>query len=175
MSGHLLLVTGGARSGKSRYALERAAASPERVLFVATGVSTDDEMAERIAHHRAERPVAWTTVEVPHGIVAAIRGALAGHGCVLFEDLGSLVANLLVERTATEDEIRAELEALLALRHEHALDLIIISSEVGLGLVPPTRLGRLFRDALGRLNQATAAAADEVVLLVAGLPLHLKG
>ena len=175
MSGHLLLVTGGARSGKSRYALDRAIATSEHVLYVATGVRTDDEMADRIARHRAERPSGWTTLEVPHGVAAAIRGALAGHGCLLLEDLGSLITNLLVERSAQEDEIRAELDALLAVRQKSALDLIIVSPEVGLGLVPPTRLGRQFRDALGSLNQATAAAADEVVLLVAGLPLHLKG
>jgi adenosylcobinamide kinase/adenosylcobinamide-phosphate guanylyltransferase len=175
VSGHLLLVTGGARSGKSRYAFDRAATSAERVLYIATGVSTDDEMAARIARHRAERPAAWTTLEVSHGIAPAIRGALADHRCLLVEDLGSLVTNLIVELSANEAEIQVELDGLLALRQEQAIELIIVSPEVGLGLVPPTPLGRLFRDALGRVNQIVAAAADEVVLVVAGLPLHLKG
>lgn len=175
MSGRLLLVTGGARSGKSRYALGRAVASSGGVLFVATGVATDAEMAERIERHRAERPPGWATLEARYDLAAAISGALAGERTVVVEDLATLVSNLLVERAPDEAGVRAEVEALLRVARESAADWIVVSSEVGLGLVPATPLGRRFRDLLGTANQLVAAAADEAVLMVSGLPLRLKG
>jgi adenosylcobinamide kinase/adenosylcobinamide-phosphate guanylyltransferase len=175
VSGRLLLVTGGARSGKSRYALERAREVGGQVLFAATGVATDDEMAERIARHRAERPAAWATVEARFDLAAALAPRLADARAVVIEDLGTLVSNLMVERTADEAAVRAEIEALLGLARGSPADWIVVSSEVGLGLVPPTPLGRAFRDLLGTANQLVASAADDVVLMVAGLPLRLKG
>jgi adenosylcobinamide kinase/adenosylcobinamide-phosphate guanylyltransferase len=175
VSGRLLLVTGGARSGKSRYALGRAAASSGGVLFVATGVATDAEMTERIERHRAERPPGWATLEARYDLAAAISGALAGERTVLVEDLATLVSNLLVERATDEAGVRAEVEALLRVARESAADWIVVSNEVGLGLVPATPLGRRFRDLLGTANQLVAAAADEAVLMVSGLPLRLKG
>jgi adenosylcobinamide kinase/adenosylcobinamide-phosphate guanylyltransferase len=175
VSGRLLLITGGARSGKSRFARERAAARDGSVLFVATGVETDAEMAARIARHRAERPSAWATLEARWDVASAIRGRLSGEGCVLLDDLASLVSNLVVERSAGEQQVMAEVEGLVGLAIESSLELIVVTQEAGLGLVPPTTLGRRFRDLVGFANQAMAAAADEVVLLVAGLPLRLKG
>lgn len=174
MSGRVLLVTGGARSGKSRYALGRARADGESTLFVATGVSTDEEMAERIARHRAERPPDWRTLEARHGLGPAVELELAGERRVLVEDLATLVSNLLVERDADEKAVRAEVEALLRVARFRALELIVVTNEVGLGVVPPSPLGRRFRDLLGLANQQAAAEADEVVLLVSGLPLRLK-
>ena len=174
MSGRLLLVTGGARSGKSHYAQRRAAESGQPVLFVATGVATDEEMAARIDRHRAERPADWRTLEARFDLATAIGTPRPEERCVLVEDLGTLVTNLLVERSADEEIVRAEVENLLRLGREHELDLILVSNEVGLGVVPPSLLGRRFRDLLGTANQHVAAAADEVMLLVAGLPLRLK-
>jgi adenosylcobinamide kinase / adenosylcobinamide-phosphate guanylyltransferase len=174
MSGRLVLITGGARSGKSRFARERAAAGGSPVLFVATGLATDPEMAARIARHRAERPAEWTTLEARYDLASALRGRLSGERCVLLDDLAALVSNLLVERSAGEREVLAEVEELLGLARECSLELIVVSQEVGLGLVPSTALGRQFSDLVGCANQAMAAAADEVVLLVAGLPLRLK-
>jgi adenosylcobinamide kinase/adenosylcobinamide-phosphate guanylyltransferase len=175
VSGRLVLVTGGARSGKSRFARERAAAGAGPVLFVATGLATDDEMAARIQRHRAERPAEWTTLEARCELAAAIRGRLGGERCVLLDDLATLVSNLLLERSAGEDEVLAEVHGLLELVRSRPLELIVVSQEVGLGLVPSTALGRQFRDLVGFANQAMAAAADEVLLLAAGLPLRLKG
>ena len=175
MSGRLLLVTGGARSGKSRYAQQRARELGGRTLFVATGVATDDEMAERIARHRAERPVDWVTLEAQVDLAAAIAAHWRGEGCVLVEDLGTLVTNLLVEREAGASQVGREVERLIDLPAQRQGLLIVVSQEVGLGLVPSTPLGRAFRDLLGLANQTLAAAADEVVMVVAGLPLRLKG
>jgi adenosylcobinamide kinase / adenosylcobinamide-phosphate guanylyltransferase len=175
VSGRLVLVTGGTRSGKSRYALNRALAWGEQVLFVATGVVTDAEMEQRIARHRAERPAGWQTLEARYELGPAIVAAASGLRGVLVEDLATLVSNLLVERDADEAAIEAEITALLAARWELTADLIFVTNEVGLGLVPGSPLGRRFRDLLGLANQAAAAAADEVVLVVAGLPLRLKG
>lgn len=174
MSGRLLLITGGARSGKSRYALARAEAAGPRVLFVATGVVTDEEMRARIARHRAERPAGWTTLELRHGVAPAVRAAAPRHTLVLLEDLASLVSNLLIERSADEQLVSAETDELVALARE-GRPVIVVTNEVGLGVVPPSELGRRFRDLLGLANQRVAAAADEVVLLVSGLPLSLKG
>jgi adenosylcobinamide kinase/adenosylcobinamide-phosphate guanylyltransferase len=171
----LLLVTGGARSGKSRYAQQRAREVGRRTLYVATGVATDDEMAERIARHRAERPADWTTLEARLEVAAAIAERWRGEGCVLLEDLGTLVTNLLVERAADAREVGQEVERLIALPALRPTLLIVVSQEVGLGLVPSTPLGRAFRDLLGVANQTLAAAADEVIMVVAGLPLRLKG
>jgi adenosylcobinamide kinase/adenosylcobinamide-phosphate guanylyltransferase len=170
-----VLVTGGARSGKSRFALERARAQRGPTLFVATAVATDAEMAARIRAHQAERPDSWQTLEARYGLAAAIERAWAGQPCILVEDVGTLVTNLLVERRAEQAAVAAEVEALIGLLDERPVELIVVGNEVGLGLVPSTPLGRAFRDLAGLANQLLAAAADEVVMLVAGLPLRLKG
>ena len=174
MNGRLILVSGGLRSGKSRYALERAAAERGPVLFVATGVATDPDMAERIARHRAERPPAWRTLEARYNLKTAIEGALADERTVLVEDLGTLVTNLIVERDAADEAVEAEVDGLIALPAGCRVRLLVVSNEVGWGLVPTTPLGRRFADLLGRANQRLAAQADEVVVVVAGLPLRLK-
>lgn len=175
MSGRLTLITGGARSGKSRYAIEAAIAANDPVLVVATGVITDGEMAARIENHRAERPASWRVLEVRYDIASALREAWRTERCLLLEDLPTLISNLLVERSAGQTEVEAELKSLLCFAQERSMDLIVVSGEVGLGIVPEGRLSRQFRDLLGRANQLVAAAADRVMLLVAGLPVQLKG
>ena len=166
--GRLTLVLGGARSGKSRYAEGRAAQAA--VLFVATAQPLDAEMAARIAAHRADRPATWRTLEAPAKVVVV--------------DCLTLLANNLFAMGEVEDraahrraeaELLAEVEGLIQLHSGSHADWIVISNELGLGLVPPNPLGRAYRDALGRANQHLAQAADEVILMVAGLPLWLRG
>jgi adenosylcobinamide kinase/adenosylcobinamide-phosphate guanylyltransferase len=161
-----VLVLGGARSGKSAFAERIAAECGEPVLYVATGLPLDDEMAERIRRHQARRSSAWRTLEEPRHVADAVQAQLGDARTVLLEDLTLLLSNVSV----AEDVARAEIDALFGLP-AHA---VLVSNEVGMGIVPEYPLGRAFRDALGRLNQHAAATADEVYLLVAGLPLRLK-
>ena len=162
---------GGARSGKSVFAERIAGEWGEPVLYVATATASDDEMAERIAMHRAQRPHAWRTVEVPLRIAEHLGGELGDATTVLVEDLTLLLSNLMAEdERGAEARAVDEVNALLAL----STHVVLVSNEVGMGIVPPYPLGRVFRDALGRLNQVTGAACAEVYLLVAGLPLQLK-
>jgi adenosylcobinamide kinase/adenosylcobinamide-phosphate guanylyltransferase len=143
----------------------------EPVVYVATATGDDDEMAARIALHRAGRPPAWRTVEAPLGIMQQLSDEHRDGATVLVEDLTLLLANLMAEdERGAEARALAEVNALLAL----AANVVLVSNEVGMGIVPPYPLGRVFRDALGRLNQSVAAACGEVYLLVAGLPLQLK-
>jgi adenosylcobinamide kinase/adenosylcobinamide-phosphate guanylyltransferase len=140
-------------------------------LYVATATAGDEEMAHRIALHRAQRAAAWRTMELPVRIAERLGGELQGIKTILVEDLTLLLSNLMAEdEPGAEAKAIAEVNALLSLETH----LVLVSNEVGMGIVPPYPLGRVFRDALGRLNQRTAAASDEVYLLVAGLPLQLK-
>ncbi len=182
----LVLVLGGARSGKSAYALERARADQSRRgLYVATAEPDDNEMRRRIERHRQERGAAWHTLEAPRGVAQAIGAHLAAHdgppyGAVLVDCLTLLVSNLTCEAedpfgAEVEGRVVAEVEALADCARRSGCDpFIVISNEVGMGLVPPYPLGRAYRDLLGRANQLLAAQADEVVLLIAGIPLRLK-
>jgi adenosyl cobinamide kinase/adenosyl cobinamide phosphate guanylyltransferase len=156
----LVLYIGGARSGKSRLAVERATASGAPVVFVATGEAGDDEMRDRIERHRAERPAGWTTVEEPLELAAALRAAPAD-ATVIVDCLSLWVAN----------GGRGE-EAVAAAAARTALT-IAVTNEVGMGIVPVNALARAYRDDLGRVNAAWAAAADEAWLVVAGLTLRL--
>jgi adenosylcobinamide kinase/adenosylcobinamide-phosphate guanylyltransferase len=166
------LVLGGARSGKSRFALDRPPAGA-RVTFVATARAGDPEMAERIERHRAERPPHWRTVEEPWDLVPRLRAACAAADSVIVECLGVWVANLMLRGDADADVFKRA-DELVALFPESAADLTLVSNEVGLAVHPSTAEGRRFRDVLGFVNQRVAAAADRVVLMVAGLPLSLK-
>jgi adenosylcobinamide kinase / adenosylcobinamide-phosphate guanylyltransferase len=170
-SSHLVL--GGARSGKSRYAVERAAQSGGRVAFLATARALDGDMAARIARHRAERPARWTTLEEPQDLVAACRRAATAHDLVLVDCATIWVANLM-EGGADDAAVLAAAEDLAKLQRERVVSLLIVSNEVGEGVHPSTTLGRRFRDLLGSVNQRLAAAADRVTLMVAGLPVTVK-
>ena len=166
-----VLVLGGARSGKSGFAERLAAECGEPVVYVATATLTDEEMAGRIARHRAERPSAWRTLEAPADLARALGPDAGGATTVVVEDLTLLLSNLMRSDAAgAETRAVGEVARLVALQAH----VILVSNEVGMGVVPAYRLGRDFRDALGRLNQAVAAACGEVYLLVAGLPLRLK-
>jgi adenosyl cobinamide kinase/adenosyl cobinamide phosphate guanylyltransferase len=166
----LVVLLGGARSGKSRLAVRLAAESGAPVVFVATGEPGDVEMAARIEQHRDERPPDWTTVEEPRRLLDAVAGAPGGC-CLVVDCLSLWVANLIEQAPAEaiEDEAAAAAE-IAAARAEQT---IAVSNEVGLGVVPATPLGRAYRDVLGRVNQAWVAAADEAMLVVAGRGLRL--
>lgn len=171
----LTLILGGARSGKSTYAERLAAAHGGRVTYLATAQAFDEEMAARIAKHQSERPAAWRTAECPLDPAAAMRAHAGDTDCYLLDCLTLLVSNLLlVDETTAEDRIRSATDALLAAYRETGADLILVSNEVGLGLVPEYPLGRAYRDALGRVNQRLAAEADRVYFLIAGLPVEVK-
>ncbi|OPZ85467.1 MAG: Bifunctional adenosylcobalamin biosynthesis protein CobP [bacterium ADurb.Bin429] len=173
--GELTLILGGARSGKSTFAERFAAAHGGRVTYLATAQAYDEEMAARIAKHRSERPADWRTVECPLDAAAAIRAHAAETDCYLLDCLTLLVSNLLlVDEATADDRIRSATDALLAAYHEAEADLLLVSNEVGLGLVPEYPLGRAYRDALGRVNQRLAAEADRVYFLIAGLPVEVK-
>ena len=182
MAKQLILVLGGARSGKSSYAeqLARDLSGEQGVLYVATAQAWDDEMTARIAKHRADRPASWRTVEAPSEAGTAAAGAVADAAVVLLDCMTLLTSNALLAlpegATAAQAEAAAlkEVGGILAAYRAGAATWIIVSNEVGLGLVPPYPLGRLYRDALGRANQRLAAVADRVLFMVAGLPMRLK-
>jgi adenosylcobinamide kinase / adenosylcobinamide-phosphate guanylyltransferase len=165
------LVLGGARSGKSAHAERLALRMGLAPVYIATAQAFDDEMRERIARHRADRAGGgWRTVEEPIDLPDAIRSAASADAVVLVDCLTLWLSNLMLAGHDVAARRTALLEALAAT----AGPLVLVSNEVGLGLVPETPLGRAFRDAQGRLNQAVAAAADRVVFVAAGLPLMLK-
>lgn len=167
----LTFVLGGARSGKSRYAEDALRAKgPGPWLYVATAEAFDDEMADRIARHRADRGEGWITVEAPHDLGATLRAA-AGRGLpVLVDCLTLWLSNRLLAGADLAAESADLVEAMAGLR----VPAVVVSNEVGLGIVPDNALSRAFRDAAGRLHQLVAARAGRVVLTVAGLPLVVK-
>lgn len=168
----LTLILGGARSGKSRHAQTLAEASGLAVTVVATARAGDAEMAQRIARHRAERPAHWHTVEEPLALADTLARHAEASRIQVVDCLTLWLLNLL---EAGEDVFPRERAELLAVLPGLAGDVVLVANEVGLGVVPLGELSRRFVDEAGRLNQALAGIADEVVLVAAGLPLYLKG
>jgi adenosylcobinamide kinase/adenosylcobinamide-phosphate guanylyltransferase len=166
----LTLVLGGARSGKSRYAESLITALAQPWCYVATAEAGDAEMAERIAAHRARRSAPWQTIEAPHDLAGALAAAPAG-AAVLIDCLTLWLSN----RMLADADIDAETGRLEAALDHHAHPVVLVANEVGYGIVPDNALARRFRDLQGRLNQRLAARADRVVLIVAGLPLFVRG
>lgn len=163
------LVLGGARSGKSAYA-EALIGSRTAAIYLATAEAGDAEMQARILAHQARRGGNWTTLEEPLELAAALSRATAAGRPVLVDCLTLWLSNLML----ADRPIETETDALLAAVPSFAAPVVFVSNEVGLGIVPDIPLGRTFRDAAGRLNQAVARAADRVVFIAAGLPLVLK-
>ena len=178
------LILGGARSGKSRHAEQIAAASGQRVVYVATAESRDGEMARRIAHHRERRPADWGCVEEPLHLAARLRELAAPDTCILVDCLTLWLSNLLFAgRAAAQAEAGEAVDCPLFAGQTAALidtlpqlpgQIILVSNEVGWGIVPMHPVSRLFADEQGRLNQRVAAVCDQVTLVAAGLPLTLK-
>ena len=167
----VVLITGGARAGKSRYAERLMNARPARHAVVATAVAGDAEMAERIARHKAERDAGWEVIEQPISIRSAIRNAARPDRIVLVDCLTLWISNLMAEGR----DIEIEIQGLVGTLQIAAGPVIIVSNEVGFGVVPDNPLARAFRDNLGRANQAVAAASECAVLMAAGIPIVLKG
>jgi adenosylcobinamide kinase/adenosylcobinamide-phosphate guanylyltransferase len=171
-SGTLVVVTGGARSGKSRYARLRAEARPGPWLYIATAEAGDDEMRARIDRHRAERGAGWTTVEAPRDPAGALRSARSV-AAVVVDCLTLWTSNLLLDGTG-DQAIESAAADLADAARASAAAVFLVTNEVGMGVVPEHPVGRRFRDVAGRVNQVAAAAASELWLLVAGQPLRVK-
>jgi adenosylcobinamide kinase/adenosylcobinamide-phosphate guanylyltransferase len=176
----ITLILGGARSGKSSYAQNLAEETGKSVIFLATAQALDDEMSTRIQIHRAERPADWETLEIPVGISAQVQRIKTD--VVILDCMTLLASNLLMQFVKDDlvDEapfmqaLQKEVTELLSIIREQKQDWIIISNEVGLGLVPEYQMGRVFRDGLGWANQTLAREADKVIFMVAGIPTVIR-
>jgi adenosylcobinamide kinase/adenosylcobinamide-phosphate guanylyltransferase len=182
--GKLILVLGGARSGKSRfaqsYATELCGQAGDRVLFIATATAEDDEMRARIEKHQHDRPAGWTTLETSRNIGEAIEEHATGHAVILLDCLTLLISSYLIEQEDSVDpaalqvQIQDEIKGLTEAASRTDAHVIIVSNEVGMGLVPVYWMGREFRDLTGMAHQLLASAAEEVYFLVAGIPTKIK-
>ncbi len=176
------LIIGGARSGKSRHAEARARADGREVVVIATAEALDREMAVRIERHRRDRPGHWRTIEAPGGLARVLAAEAAPDRVIVVDCLTMWLSNRMVGVDPARHphdadhlpELVAEREALLGTLPGLPGRTLLVSNELGFGVVPETPLGRLFRDEAGRLNQRVAALADRVTLVVAGLPMELK-
>jgi adenosylcobinamide kinase/adenosylcobinamide-phosphate guanylyltransferase len=179
MGRRLTLILGGARSGKSTFAEKMVQEGGDSVLYVATAVPFDEEMQRRIIRHQAERPSHWITLEAPTKTGPAIM-KVQPTNWVLIDCLTVLAGNIIapmsepIDTEAAETALNAEIDALLTAYQAGDAEWVIVSNEVGLGIVPAYPLGRVYRDALGRANQRLAAVADRVLFMVAGLPMTVK-
>ena len=179
-----VLILGGARSGKSYYAQEMAKLSGGKVLFVATATAGDEEMRDRIEKHKQSRPAAWRTLEVAVDIGKEIETAIKDEQVVIVDCITLLINNIFcryeksqlekITAPEMEAEVESETGGLVACMQKVGASFIVVSNEVGLGIVPDNRLARLYRDILGRTNQKIAEKCDEVYMMVAGIPLRVK-
>jgi len=188
-SGAITLILGGARSGKSAWAEQLAIRSRRPVVFLATATAGDAEMTARIAAHQAARPAGWRTVEEPLSLASAARQHANPGDLLLIDCLTLWVGNVVLDRigkerdpdlvtldewTRLEGELRAAVDELIETARAANLSLILVSNEVGMGVVPAFPLGRHYRDLLGQVNRAAASRADSVILMIAGLPVDLR-
>ncbi len=179
-----ILITGGARSGKSYFAQELAVKSGKPVLFLATAVAGDEEMRQRIEKHRRIRPAAWSTLEVTTQVGNQILQKIGGAQVVIVDCITLLISNILgqytdqtgeqIDASLVEKEVISEIDELIECINRLDASFIIVTNEVGMGLVPANQMGRLYRDLLGKANQLLAQQADEIYLMVAGLPVLIK-
>ena len=173
----IILLLGGARSGKSAHAQQLAGITGGRVLYCATAEALDEEMRSRIAKHRTSRPAGWDTLEASSDSGKRLVQQVPGYTTVIIDCITILVANVMGDGRdpeKAESGVDAEIISLTELLKLRQSNYILVSNEAGSGLVPDNRLGRLYRDELGKANQKLAAVADEVYLLTAGIPLKLK-
>ena len=179
-----ILITGGARSGKSRFAQELALSSDKSVVFVATAEAGDEEMRQRIEEHRRTRPAAWSTLEVTTHVGNEILQKIGEAQVVIVDCITLLVSNIFsryadqagehIDASLVEKEVISEISKLVECINCLDASFIIVTNEVGTGLVPANKMGRLYRDLLGKANQLLAERADEVYLMVAGLAVPIK-
>lgn len=168
------LVLGGARSGKSRYA-QQLAARADKVTFFATAYASDDEMRRKIERHRQDRPASWTTVEVQVELDSALQQHAASADVLLVDCLTLYAANIMSHDRQDKDLMHKRVDRLCETLRTLSTPVVLVSNEVGSGVVPSTPVGVLFRDVLGEINQKVAQVADNVLVMFAGLPLALKG
>lgn len=172
MGGRIVFITGGSRSGKTRFALSLGMQAPAPRLYIATAEARDDEMRERITNHKKERHGAWETIEETKDLATSVRGA-EKYGVLIIDCITLWMSNL-IEAGLTDEAIVAEAGRLAGACRAGRATAILISNEVGMGIVPENPLARRFRDLSGIVNQSLAASADEVYLIVSGIPLRVK-
>ncbi|MCP4714517.1 MAG: bifunctional adenosylcobinamide kinase/adenosylcobinamide-phosphate guanylyltransferase [Deltaproteobacteria bacterium] len=171
-----ILVIGGCRSGKSNHALELAEKLPgDNKIYIATCIPHDDEMQDRVKRHQAERGPHWHTLEVPVNLPEAIVKHGTQADVLLIDCLTLWVSNLLLENDDIDSILSDAVQPLTAALQSIKIPVLIVSNEVGAGIVPENRLARLFRDIAGHTNKAVAAACDRVIWMVAGIPVNVKG
>jgi adenosylcobinamide kinase / adenosylcobinamide-phosphate guanylyltransferase len=173
----IILILGGARSGKSTYAQQLASGLGERVLFCATAEPLDDDMLQRIEQHKKSRPSGWDTLEVSRGVGRALSNVTSGYDAVIIDCITLLVSNRLhdvADPAQAEKIVFEEINALIEFIEHRKCCYVLVSNEVGSGLVPDNALGRTYRDLLGKANQLLAKSADEVYLMVAGIPVKVR-
>jgi adenosylcobinamide kinase/adenosylcobinamide-phosphate guanylyltransferase len=183
MTKQLVLILGGVRSGKSQFAQEMALRLGQSVLFVATGEALDEEMRQRIEEHQKARPSNWRTIEAPLGVGRRTREQTGDAQVVIVDCLTLLVSNVIgqcgdpeqVDAGLVSEKLAVEIEELVDCIEEVEASFILVSNEVGMGLVPDNRLGRLYRDCLGKANRELAQRVDTVYLMIAGIPMVVKG
>ena len=171
MAEEIILITGGARSGKSKYAEQRAAALGPRRLYVATAEAKDDEMAQRIAAHQKRRGSAWRTVEEPMRLAETLVASNGRTDCALVDCLTLWLSNLILRG---DESVEAKVENLVQTLPRLDFSVVLVTNEVGAGIVPDNPLARRFRDLAGWTNQRMALAANEVVFMVAGIPMFVN-
>ena len=187
MSGYITLVTGGARSGKSNYAEKLAMNMSKSVAYIATAIAFDDGMKDRIKKHRESRPKEWTTYEGYKDVYKMIEEISQKHEVILLDCVTIMVTNLMFAHEDVnwdsighkkideiEGGIKEQVRKLLQAVSVHKLELILVTNELGMGIVPDNRISRIFRDIAGRINQMIAKEADEVYFTVSGIPMKLK-
>jgi len=182
----LVLVTGGARSGKSSFAENIARCFGDNVLYVATSVPFDEEMRDRIKKHRQSRPSNWETLETYKDFDKLLPEAVGNKECVILDCITVMITNIMFEKEMDFDRVDAEmsnnLEAIVRIEVEKLIEtgrkmditLIMVTNEIGMGIVPDNAISRAFRDIAGRMNQLLAKACDEVYVCISGIPLRLK-
>ncbi|MBM9616790.1 bifunctional adenosylcobinamide kinase/adenosylcobinamide-phosphate guanylyltransferase [Desulfobulbus rhabdoformis] len=185
--GRLTLITGGARSGKSSFAEELIAQRGQKIGYIATARPFDAEMEDRIAKHRLQRPSAWQTFETPTNPAQALLEHGNQFDALLLDCMTVMITNRILthdidwdqpsvdQLNQIETDILAQVSSLLAAASKSKADLVAVTNEVGYGIVPLAPLSRFFRDCAGRVNQRMAAAADDVFLVVSGIPMQVKG
>jgi len=184
--GKLILVTGGARSGKSTFAEETIKKMGDKILYVATAIAFDDEMKARIRKHREQRPQNWETVEAYKDMDVNLSGRLQGKDAVLLDCITVMVSNLMLEKgmdwesiaacviDEVEKSVKGEIEKLISIIKTSDVPFVVVTNELGMGVVPPSVLGRAIRDIAGRANQMLAGMAEEVYLCISGIPVKIK-
>ncbi len=175
MSRKIVFVTGGARCGKSGFALNAASAIPGRKGFIATATELDEEMRERIARHRADRGAAWDTIEEPLQLAKAIEEAAGTFDVLVVDCLTVWLSNVMWSVPDVMEEVETLVRTCEKIRNRRCISLYIVSNEVGMGIVPANEVARKFRDLAGILSQKIAALSDEVYLVIAGIPIQIKG